>query len=101
MDPWHVVGVAALVSLLLSVPRLWSARGSDYGQLARVERKLDLVLKHLGLDTELRVEVPARVHDLAQAGQKVAAIKLLRETNPWLSLKEAKDYVEGGGPGRP
>jgi ribosomal protein L7/L12 len=100
MDPWQVLGIVALVSLLVSLPRLWSARGADYGQLARVEQKLDLVLKHLGLATELRVEVPARVHELAQTGQKVAAIKLLRQTNPWLSLREAKDYVEGSA-GRP
>jgi len=30
-----------------------------------------------------------------QAGQKVQAIRELRQSNPWLSLKEAKDYVEG------
>ena len=30
-----------------------------------------------------------------QAGQKVQAIRELRQSNRWLSLKEAKDYVEG------
>ena len=63
------------------------------GQLARVEGKLDLILKHLGL--ELSVEAPARVKELAPTGRRVAAIKVLREANPWMSLKEAKDYVEG------
>lgn len=99
MDQWNAWGIVVLVSLLVSLPRLWFARGGDYGQLARVEIKLDRILKHLGLDTQLQVEVPARVHELAQTGQKVAAIKLLRQTNPWLSLREAKDYVEGR-PGR-
>jgi ribosomal protein L7/L12 len=27
-------------------------------------------------------------------GRKIEAIKVLRETNPWMGLKEAKDYVE-------
>jgi hypothetical protein len=96
MDPWQIVLIAAAVSLCLSLPRLWFARGSgDYGQSARVERKLDLILKHLGLETKLSVEVPARVQELAMAGRKVEAIRVLRETNPWLGLKEARDYVEG------
>jgi hypothetical protein len=66
----------------------------DYGQLARVERKLDLILKHLGLDTKLSVETPARVQELALTGRKVEAIKVLRESNPWMGLKEAKEHVE-------
>ncbi len=94
MDPWHVLTIAALVGLSLSVSRQFKPRG-DFGQGARLERKLDLILKHFGLGTELSVEIPARVHELAQAGQKVQAIRELRQSNPWLSLKEAKDYVEG------
>ena len=95
MDPWQIAFIAAAVSLCLSLPRLWYTRGGDgdYGQLARVDRKLDLILKHLGL--ELKVEAPARVQELALTGRKVAAIKVLREANPWMGLEEAKDYVEG------
>jgi len=95
MDPWQVGLIAAAVSLCLSLPRLWYTRGGgDYGQIARVERKLDLVLKHLGLETRLSVETPARVQELALMGRKIEAIKVLRETNPWMGLREAKDYVE-------
>jgi hypothetical protein len=94
MDPWLIVVFAAAVGMGLSLLRLLSARsGGEYGQIARVERKLDLILKHLGL--ELGVEAPARVQELALMGRKVEAIKVLRETNPWMGLKEAKDYVEG------
>jgi ribosomal protein L7/L12 len=35
------------------------------------------------------------VQELILIGRKVEAIKVLRETNPWMGLKEAKDYVEG------
>jgi hypothetical protein len=94
MDPWMIVVFAAAVGMGLSLLRLWSARsGGEYGQIARVEQKLDLILKHLGL--EFRVEAPARVQELALMGRKVEAIKVLREMNPWMGLKEAKDYVEG------
>jgi hypothetical protein len=96
MDPWQIAFIAMAVSLCLSLPRLWYTRGGvggDYGQLARVERKLDLILKHLGL--ELSVEAPARVQELVSTGRRVAAMKVLREANPWMGIKEAKDYVEG------
>ena len=95
MDPWQIVVIAAAVSLYVSLPRVWHTRaGGDYGQIARLERKLDLILKHLGLDTKLSLQVPARVQELATMGRKVEAIKMLRETNPWVSLKEAREYVE-------
>ena len=94
MDTCQIVFLAAVVSVCLSLPRLWYTRGGgDYGQIARVEHKLDLIMKHLGL--ELSVEAPARVQELASTGRKVAAIKVLREANPWMGLTEAKDYVEG------
>jgi hypothetical protein len=92
MDPWQIAFIAAAVGLLLS--QFTRSRG-DYGQLGRVERKLDLILKHLGLETTLAIEAPAQVQELALTGRKVEAIKVLRESNPWMGLKEAKDYVEG------
>jgi hypothetical protein len=95
MDPWQIAFVAVAVSLCLSLLRLGYTRaGSDYGQIARVERKLDLILKHLGLETELSVDASARMQDLALIGRKIEAIKVLREANPWMGLKDAKDYVE-------
>jgi hypothetical protein len=94
MNPWLIVVFVVAFGMSLSLQRLWSARGGEeYRQIARMERKLDLILKHLGL--ELGVEAPARVQELLQMGRKVAAIKVLRDTNPWMGLKEAKDYVEG------
>jgi hypothetical protein len=94
MDLWHILALVALVGLSLSVFRE-SARHGDFGQLARLERKVDLIMRHLGLEADLRVEVPAHVHELAHSGQKVEAIRKLRQGNPWLTLKEAKAYVEG------
>ena len=94
MDLWHILALVALVGLFLSVFRE-SARHGDFGQLARLERKVDLIMRHLGLEADLRVEVPAHVHELSHSGQKVEAIRKLRQGNSWLTLKEAKAYVEG------
>lgn len=64
--------------------------------LARIERKLDLVMQHL----EIRDYAPpapdplAQVRDLARRGRKIEAIKAYRELTG-VGLKEAKDAVEG------
>jgi len=47
MDLWHILTLVALVGLSLSVFRE-SARHGDFGQLARLERKVDLIMRHLG-----------------------------------------------------
>ncbi|MGP3977309.1 ribosomal protein L7/L12 [Streptomyces sp. 8N114] len=60
-------------------------------QLARVERKLDLMLEHMGLqehDPRLR-----EVIELLRNGKKLHAIKRYRELTGE-GLKEAKEAVE-------
>ncbi|MEV7016561.1 hypothetical protein [Streptomyces sp. NPDC093991] len=61
-------------------------------RVARVERKLDLVLGHLGLEEEVprKDEILALVRD----GKQVQAIKLYRESTG-ASLVEAKQAVDG------
>jgi hypothetical protein len=61
--------------------------------LSRLERKLDALLKHHGVElpTRLSPEVQRLARDVTT---KIAAIKLHREQNPGLSLKEAKTDVE-------
>lgn len=61
--------------------------------LRRVERKLDALLKHQG------VEMPSGLSPVVQLlardpSKKIAAIKLHREQNPGLSLADAKRDVE-------
>lgn len=57
----------------------------------RLEWKVDLILKHLGIDPNQGVD--EKVMELMKSGQKIAAIKLYREQTG-VGLKEAKDYVE-------
>jgi ribosomal protein L7/L12 len=64
-------------------------------RLARIERKLDLVLEHLGLsyDESMGSDLPEDVRRLADEGRKIEAIKAHRE-DMGSSLVEAKDAVE-------
>ncbi len=73
----------------------WFSGSSDPGvnvALARIERKLDLILQSLG------VEAPAEPWEdearaLAAAGKKIEAIKVCRE-HTGLGLAEAKAVVD-------
>ncbi|KUN99692.1 ribosomal protein L7/L12 [Streptomyces caeruleatus] len=60
-------------------------------RVARVERKLDLVLDHLGLDAE--DPRMGEVLSLVRTDKKIQAIKVYREITG-AGLKEAKDAVD-------
>lgn len=60
---------------------------------ARVERKLDLVIEHLGIDARAIVPNLDRVRALVQEGKTVQAIKEYRQATG-AELKEAKDEVD-------
>jgi hypothetical protein len=76
------------------------ARGSgftpeDAARLRRIERKLDLILAHLGVGyREGDGELPDGARALADAGDKIGAIKAYRE-GTGAGLAEAKRAVEG------
>jgi ribosomal protein L7/L12 len=78
--------------LLVVVFTLDSRVSRTARRIARVERKLDLIIDHLGLRQEdpRMVEVVA----LLRADKKIQAIKVYREITG-ADLKEAKDAVEG------
>ncbi len=61
--------------------------------LRRLERKLDALLKHHGVELPMRLspEVQLMTKD---PKQKIAAIKLYREENPGVGLVEAKEKIE-------
>lgn len=58
---------------------------------SRLERKLDLILKHLQIEVDEGSD--EEIWALLRSGQKIQAIKLYRERTG-VGLKEAKDYVE-------
>jgi hypothetical protein len=65
----------------------------DRVRLRRVEQKLDLILEHLGLTFVESSNLPPEARALADAGEKIAAIKALREATG-LGLVAAKLEVE-------
>jgi hypothetical protein len=71
--------------------------GADRAQRIRLEKKVDLILKHLGLDyVEQTPNCPLspEVQEVARdPGRKIQAIKLHREQTG-VGLREAKDAVE-------
>jgi hypothetical protein len=90
MDTNSWLLVSLMILLLLS---LWSTSSSDNLQrLRRIERKVDLILSHLGIDPSQGVSQQVMEH--MKAGQKIQAIKAYREQTG-AGLKEAKDHVEG------
>ena len=71
-------------------------RPSDQARLNRLEKKLDLLLKHFQIEGTSLVDsegLSDEVRQLADAGKKIEAIKLHREQTG-LGLKEAKDAVD-------
>jgi ribosomal protein L7/L12 len=71
---------------------LFSPSTPSTAQLNRMERKLDLILKHLGLElADAEPEGPWRT--LADQGEKIAAIRAYREA-AGVGLAEAKEAVD-------
>jgi hypothetical protein len=62
-------------------------------KLSSIEAKLDLLLKHAGLEYDPYKNLPREVVEAVQNGRKIAAIKLYREATA-VGLKEAKDFIE-------
>jgi hypothetical protein len=108
LEIWDYVWIAVIVSLFAGGSAAYRYRtASDVRRLIRLEGKLDLVLRQLGLEYTppssgvLSQQVKALCADPAH---KIAAIKLHREQTG-ASLAEAKATVEAytpdqGGGGR-
>jgi hypothetical protein len=67
---------------------------ADAARLRRIEQKLDLLLKHSGIPfDDINKALPDEAQDLADRGEKIAAIKAYREATG-AGLVEAKEAVE-------
>jgi len=62
-------------------------------KLSSMDAKLDLLLKHAGLEYDPYKNLPRAIVEAVQSGRKIEAIKLYRETTA-VGLKEAKDFIE-------
>jgi ribosomal protein L7/L12 len=85
-----IVGVLLVVALLR--PQLSDIQ-RRVAALARLEAKLDLLMKHAGIQYEPYKDLPGDVVDAVQRGEKIEAIKRYRAATG-VGLKEAKDFIE-------
>lgn len=91
----EIIGVVAVVALLLYVAIESSerkVRSEVSRRIDRIEAKVDLLLKHAGLE-EPALPHQAEVVALVRAGKKIEAIKVYREATG-VGLAEAKRAVE-------
>jgi ribosomal protein L7/L12 len=96
LDAVGVAAFAAIVALYAIVSGLGRSLAGARRQSQRVEQKVDAILAHLGIDATafpVAGDLPAEVRELANNGEKIAAIKRHRELTG-CGLKEAKDAVE-------
>lgn len=87
-EPTFWIALAVLgLSMVIAI-----VQGGDRARLARIERMLDALVRHSGLDLNAAADKQAR--ELVLAGKKIEAIKVYREFTG-AGLAEAKAHVEG------
>jgi ribosomal protein L7/L12 len=93
----QIAVIAILVLSVIVVVGVLSKRISKIEQriakVSSMDAKLDLLLKHAGLEYDPYKNLPREVVEAVQSGRKIEAIKLYRETTA-VGLKEAKDFIE-------
>lgn len=91
MNGWSIFLIIMAVYLALS---LWSRKNEsdDEARIVRIERKLDLILKHFNIEDP--GYTADDVVDLALSGRKLEAMKVYRDLHPKAGLLDAKRVVE-------
>lgn len=88
-----------LVGVLIAVGTVERKVDRADRRTARVERKLDLIIEHLEIETDTLGPGLDNVRALLRDGKKIPAVKAYREATG-VGLKEAKeavDRIEAGG----
>jgi len=88
--------VLVLLAVSWSLSTLSRQAKRQAEQMRAIDRRLKLVMDHLGI-VERAPALPQVVREHLAAGRKIQAIKEYRAATG-VSLKEAKDAVEGMGP---
>lgn len=87
--------VLILLVLVLTLSLQWRLTEIErqVSRVSRLDAKLDLLLKHAGVEYDPYKALPPEVIDALQNGQKIQAIKLYRKASG-VGLKDAKDFIE-------
>ncbi|NEW42465.1 hypothetical protein GV793_26615 [Nocardia cyriacigeorgica] len=76
--------------------RMFGNSGLEY-RIGRIERKIDLIMKHLGIDDPEAAISYGEIDALLAQGKTIHAIKAYRGLHPEAGLAEAKAAVEARG----
>ncbi|WP_280235469.1 hypothetical protein [Nocardia cyriacigeorgica] len=63
-------------------------------RIGRIERKIDLIMHHLGIEDPASTIAYTEIDALLARGKTIQAIKLYRDLHPEVGLAEAKAAVE-------
>jgi ribosomal protein L7/L12 len=91
--PYVSLVVLLLVFLVFLLHQRLAGIEKRLGKLARLDVKIDLLLRRAGVEYEPYKNLPRDVVDALQRGNKIQAIKHYREATG-IGLKEAKDFIE-------
>jgi ribosomal protein L7/L12 len=93
MSALPVVSILLVLVLMLSLQWRLTEIERQVSRVARLDVKLDLLLKHAGVEYDPYKALPPEVINALQNGRKIQAIKLYREASG-VGLKDAKDFIE-------
>ena len=101
------VVIAVIVAVMVGISALVRGPDIDLQRLERsvrqIQKKLDALLKHHGVELPPppKSGMSAELEQMARdPSQKIAAIRLYREENPGVGLREAKERIEAFYEGR-
>lgn len=95
---WMILWLVVMGSLILIMAGVDRGKSATERRLARLERKVDAIMRHLDVE-EPRPDL-AEVRTLIDQGKKIQAIKVYRQMTG-VGLKEAKMAVEAIEQGLP
>lgn len=97
LEPFDFCLIALIIMLFAGGGAAYSIlQPADKARMRRIEWKLDIIIRHLGIeypDPRTAAGLSESVRQLADAGNKIQAIKIHREQTG-VGLREAKDAVE-------
>ena len=92
MDATNIIVLFLVLGIWLLFQRIYSL-SARLDRLSRLEGKIDALLRHQGIQYDPLGDVPPQVREALDKGERILAIKRLREATG-LGLKDAKDQID-------
>jgi len=89
----YLILIVLIGLIVVSLQTRFAAVNRRLDRLARLERKVDAILKHLGVSFDPFGDIPADALAALREGRKVEAIKRYREATG-AGLAEAKERID-------